>query len=84
MQPAQGAGRAFTVLLALAAGVALADGSIVTLGLPQILDDLDASISGVAAVVGADHGGAGVCVIFVDLEPGAGQPCTGIPTRRCS
>jgi len=40
------------VLLALAAGVALADGSIVTLGLPQILDDLDTTVEGVAAVIG--------------------------------
>jgi MFS family permease len=39
-------------LLALAAGVALADGSIVTLGLPQILGDLDTTVEGVAAVIG--------------------------------
>jgi MFS family permease len=41
-----------SVLLALAAGVALADGSIVTLGLPQILGDLDTTVEGVAAVIG--------------------------------
>jgi MFS family permease len=40
------------VLLALAAGVALADGSIVTLGLPEILSDLDTTVEGVAAVIG--------------------------------
>jgi MFS family permease len=40
------------VILALAAGVALADGSIVTLGLPQILSDLDTTVEGVAAVIG--------------------------------
>ena len=39
-------------LLALAAGVALADGSIVTLGLPQILGDLNTTVEGVAAVIG--------------------------------
>jgi len=41
-----------SILLALAAGVALADGSIVTLGLPQILSDLDTTVEGVAAVIG--------------------------------
>jgi predicted MFS family arabinose efflux permease len=41
-----------SALLALAAGVALADGSIVTLGLPQILSDLDTTVEGVAAVIG--------------------------------
>jgi MFS family permease len=41
-----------SALLALAAGVALADGSIVTLGLPRILDDLDTTVEGVAAVIG--------------------------------
>ena len=40
------------VLLALAAGVALADGSIVTLALPQVLQDLDTTVEGVAAVIG--------------------------------
>jgi MFS family permease len=41
-----------SALLALAAGVALADGSIVTLGLPGILNDLDTTVEGVAAVIG--------------------------------
>jgi len=41
-----------SALLALAAGVALADGSIVTLGLPEILGDLDTTVEGVAAVIG--------------------------------
>jgi predicted MFS family arabinose efflux permease len=41
-----------SALLALAAGVALADGSIVTLGLPQILADLHTTVEGVAAVIG--------------------------------
>ena len=38
--------------LALAAGIALADSSIVTLGLPSILIDLDATVEGVALVLG--------------------------------
>ncbi len=44
-----GAGR---VALALAAGIALADASIVTLGLPSILIELDATVEGVALVLG--------------------------------
>jgi hypothetical protein len=44
--------RARLVILALAAGVALADGSIVTLALPEILQDLDTTVEGVAAVIG--------------------------------
>jgi len=39
-------------LLAIAAGVALADGSIVTLALPQLLRELGTSVEGVAAVLG--------------------------------
>jgi MFS family permease len=38
--------------LALAAGIALADASIVTLGLPSILVELDATVEGVALVLG--------------------------------
>jgi MFS family permease len=38
--------------LALAAGIALADASIVTLGLPSILIELDATVEGVALVLG--------------------------------
>jgi predicted MFS family arabinose efflux permease len=40
------------LILALAAGLALADASVVTLALPQVLTELDASIEGVAAVIG--------------------------------
>ncbi|MEA2285656.1 MAG: hypothetical protein QOJ21_1699 [Solirubrobacteraceae bacterium] len=40
------------LLVALAAGIALADGSIVTLALPEILVDLHATVEGVAAVIG--------------------------------
>jgi MFS family permease len=39
-------------LLLLAAGLALADASIVTLALPPIIDELDASVEGAAAVLG--------------------------------
>jgi predicted MFS family arabinose efflux permease len=40
------------VALAAVAGLALADASIVTLALPEILRDLDTTIEGVAAVIG--------------------------------
>src|SRR6185503_20184278 len=39
-------------LLLLAAALALADASIVTLALPPIIDELDASVEGAAAVLG--------------------------------
>src|SRR4051794_10918992 len=38
--------------LVLGAGLALADGSIVTLALPRILRELDTTVEGVAAVIG--------------------------------
>ncbi len=41
-----------TLLLALAAGLALADTSIVTLALPTLLRELDTTVEGVAAVLG--------------------------------
>jgi predicted MFS family arabinose efflux permease len=44
--------RARSVLLAIAAGLALADASIVTLALPDLLRDLHTTIEGVAAVIG--------------------------------
>ena len=40
------------LLLAAAAGLALADASIVTLALPRLLTQLDATVEGVAAVIG--------------------------------
>jgi len=40
-------------LLLLAAGLALADASVVTLALPPIIDELDASVQGAAAVLGS-------------------------------
>jgi hypothetical protein len=39
-------------VLAVVAGLALADASIVTLALPDILSDLDTTVEGVAAVIG--------------------------------
>jgi predicted MFS family arabinose efflux permease len=41
-----------SLLLTLGAGLALADASIVTLGLPDILAELDTTVEGVAAVIG--------------------------------
>src|SRR3954467_9750424 len=40
------------IVLAVAAGLALADASVVTLALPRLLTDLDATVQGVAAVIG--------------------------------
>ena len=40
------------LILAVAAGLALADASIVTLALPRLLTELDANVEGVAAVIG--------------------------------
>jgi MFS family permease len=40
------------IFLALAAGIALADASIVTLGLPSVLFELDTTVEGVALVLG--------------------------------
>lgn len=44
--------RAKAILLALAAGLALADASIVTLALPELLTALNTTVEGVAAVIG--------------------------------
>jgi MFS family permease len=52
--------------LALAAGIALADASIVTLGLPSILVELDATVEGVALVLGVY-----TAVLAVALLPAA-------------
>ncbi|HEY6638679.1 MAG TPA: MFS transporter [Solirubrobacterales bacterium] len=52
--------------IALAAGIALADASIVTLGLPSILVDLDATVEGVALVLGVY-----TAVLAVALLPAA-------------
>jgi MFS family permease len=52
--------------LALAAGIALADASIVTLGLPSILVELNATVEGVALVLGVY-----TAVLAVALLPAA-------------
>ncbi|HEY8582004.1 MAG TPA: MFS transporter, partial [Capillimicrobium sp.] len=44
--------RTSLVLVAVAAGLALADASIVALALPPILAELDTTVTGVAAVIG--------------------------------
>jgi hypothetical protein len=44
---------AIRYLLLLVAGLALADASVVTLALPPIIDELDASVEGAAAVLGS-------------------------------
>jgi MFS family permease len=44
--------RVLRVLIAIGIGVALADASIVTLALPELLIDLDTGVEGVAAVIG--------------------------------
>jgi predicted MFS family arabinose efflux permease len=44
--------RARHVLLAIAAGLALADASVVTLALPQLLRELHTSVEGVASILG--------------------------------
>ncbi len=45
-------GRRTRIAVAAAAALALADASIVTLALPRLLTELDASVEGVAAVIG--------------------------------
>jgi MFS family permease len=52
--------------IAIAAGIALADASIVTLGLPSILVDLDATVEGVALVLGVY-----TAVLAIALPPAA-------------
>jgi len=44
--------RVVSALLAIAAGLALADASVVTLALPELLTELDTTVEGVAAVIG--------------------------------
>jgi MFS family permease len=54
------------VFIAIAAGIALADASIVTLGLPSILVELNATVEGVALVLGVY-----TAVLAVALLPAA-------------
>src|SRR3954468_19868615 len=46
------AGRRGSLILAVSAGLALADASIVALALPALLRELDTTVEGVAAVLG--------------------------------
>ena len=62
--------RVRTILIAIAAGLALADASIVTLALPELLSELDTTVQGVAAVLGVY-----TVVLAVALIPrGAARP----------
>src|SRR6476659_7990109 len=49
-------GRWQSAILGIAAGLVLADASIVTLGLPELLAELHTTIVGVAAVIGVYTG----------------------------
>ena len=60
-----------TALLALAAGLVLADASVVTLALPQLLTDLDTSVEGVAAVIGVYT--VVLAIVLVPLERAAAR-----------
>jgi hypothetical protein len=51
------------VSIALAAGIALADASIVTLGLPSILVQLNATVEGVALVLGVYTAVLAICLL---------------------
>src|SRR4051812_48171885 len=55
------------LILAVSAGLALADSSVVALALPQLLRDLDTTVEGVAAVLGVY-----VLVLALGLIPAAG------------
>jgi MFS family permease len=68
--------KAAHVLLALAAALALADGSIVTLGLPEILVDLDTTVEAVAAVI------AVYAVVLALALPIAGRLVTPLGRAR--
>ncbi|WP_272474519.1 MFS transporter [Baekduia alba] len=65
-------------LLAVAAGLALADASIVTLALPELLRELDTSVEGVAAVLGVYTVVLAAALIPVErLQRTIGAPRTG-------
>src|SRR4051812_8955779 len=55
------------IVLAVSAGLALADSSVVALALPQLLGELDTTVEGVAAVLGVY-----VLVLALGLIPAAG------------
>lgn len=65
-------------LLAVAAGLALADASIVTLALPQLLRELDTTVEGVAAILGVYTVVLAVALLPVErLQRRIGAPRTG-------
>jgi predicted MFS family arabinose efflux permease len=67
--------RARPIVLAVAAGLALADASVVTLALPQILRELNTTVEGVAAVIGVYT--VVLAIALIPLERAAG----GLGTR---
>ena len=66
-------------LLLLAAALALADASIVTLALPPIIDELDASVEGAAAVLGVYTLVLAITLPFVRAAARLRQPCSERP-----
>jgi predicted MFS family arabinose efflux permease len=66
------------ILLAVAAGLALADASIVTLALPQLLAELDTTVEGVASILGVYTIVLAATLLPVErLQRGYGAPRTG-------
>jgi predicted MFS family arabinose efflux permease len=66
------------ILLAVAAGLALADASIVTLALPQLLRELDTTVEGVAAILGVYTVVLAAALLPVErLQRRYGAPRTG-------
>ncbi|MGX6450167.1 MFS transporter, partial [Patulibacter sp. S7RM1-6] len=66
------------VLLALGVALALADASVVTLALPEVLTHLDTTVQGVAAVIGVYTVVLAVAVLVaVPLRRAAGSAITG-------
>jgi predicted MFS family arabinose efflux permease len=63
------------VLIAVGAGLALADASVVTLALPPILVDLDTTVEGVAAVIGV------YTLVLAAALPGAAWLRGRVPDR---
>ena len=68
--------RSLRVLIAIGAGLALADASVVTLALPPMLGDLGTSVEGVAAVIGV------YTVVLAAALPGAAWLRRRIGDRR--
>ncbi len=67
-----------TILLAVAAGLALADASIVTLALPQLLAELNTTVEGVASILGVYTVVLAATLLPVErLQRAYGAPRTG-------